>query len=476
MTETGTLTALPDDELLRQLKELLQRSRRTESDLVAHVGEVDRRRLYAREAAPSMFVYCTRVLHLSGAEAYLRITAARAARQHPVLLAMLADGRLHLSGIAKLAPHLTRDNRDAVLGRATHRSKREIEELVAEIAPRADVPAGVRKLSEPVPRARSGSALGAARGDQTGVRGPVAEAARAAAGDGGCATRGAAPGEERGELRGEQEGEPWGEAVAGAERSAGELRPDGVAATGIPRANEAHRSRSLELVRPATRSVVEPLAPSRYRVQFTASGELRDKLERLQALLRAELPDVDLGAVIDRAVSETLQRLEARRYGRSRTPRAAEVSAGPEHREGSRSRRAGTAGNRTTQPPAGVTPPPAGVTPSPPAGVTPSRHSRHIPAAIRRAVYERDGGRCRYVDAAGRRCPERHRLEYHHLHPFGIGGQHGLENVSLLCRAHNLLVAEHDYGRQTIDRHRRRMRDARSEPGVQDAGAEPGTG
>ena len=68
-----------------------------------------------------MFRYCIHVLHLSEPEAYLRIVAARAARKHPVLLAMLADGRLHLSGIAKLAPHLTRENRDALLGRATHR-------------------------------------------------------------------------------------------------------------------------------------------------------------------------------------------------------------------------------------------------------------------------------------------------------------------------------------------------------------------
>ena len=61
----------------------------------------------AREASPSMFAYCTEVLHLSEAEAYFRIAAARASRKHPVLLSMLADGRLHLTAIAKLAPHLT---------------------------------------------------------------------------------------------------------------------------------------------------------------------------------------------------------------------------------------------------------------------------------------------------------------------------------------------------------------------------------
>jgi hypothetical protein len=111
MESTHELKTIPDDELLRRLVDLLRHSRRTEADLVAHIGEVDARRLYAREASPSMFAYCTERLHLSDAEAYLRIAAARAAREHPVLLQMLADGRLHLTAVAKLAPHLTPESR-----------------------------------------------------------------------------------------------------------------------------------------------------------------------------------------------------------------------------------------------------------------------------------------------------------------------------------------------------------------------------
>ena len=105
--------------------------------------------------APCMFAYCTERLHLSEAEAYLRIAAARASRERPALLAMLADGRLHLAAIAKLAPHLTPDNRDAVLERATHCSKRQVEELAAELAPCPDAPALIRKLPEPPPLAPS---------------------------------------------------------------------------------------------------------------------------------------------------------------------------------------------------------------------------------------------------------------------------------------------------------------------------------
>jgi hypothetical protein len=99
------------------------------------------------------FEYCRRVLHLRENEAYLRITVARAARENPVLLDLLRDGRLHLSGIARLAPHLRRENSGAVLERACGMSHREIQEFVRELAPRPDVAPGVRR---PPPRPAAG--------------------------------------------------------------------------------------------------------------------------------------------------------------------------------------------------------------------------------------------------------------------------------------------------------------------------------
>jgi hypothetical protein len=366
MKNTHELTSISDDELLRRLAELLLQSRRAEADLVAHIGEVDARRLYSREASPSMFAYCTEVLRLSEAEAYLRIAAARASREHPVLLSMLADGRLHLTAVAKLAPHLTPANREALLQRATHKSKREVEELVAELAPRPDVPAVMRKL----PERRAGT--------------PPATA---------------------GSLGPDEVTPTLGLVLDGA-ASARELRPDGVAAADLGLRPEAVRvPPACCRPRPAA---VEPLAPARYKVQFTASAELRDKLERLRAFMRSSVPDGDLAEIIDAAVTEKLERLESRRFGRAKTPRKALPA-------------------RSSFPP-----------------------TRHIPAAVRRAVYERDGGRCRYVDEQGRRCTARGGLEFHHRHPFGRGGDHSVEGLSLLCRAHNGYLAEVDYGRKVM--------------------------
>jgi hypothetical protein len=358
MQEKRPLQSMPDDELLHRLAELMRQSRRVEADIVAHIAEVDERRLYAREALPSMFAYCTDVLHLSEAEAYLRISAARASREHPMLLPMLADGRLHLTAIAKLAPHLTRENRDGLLERATHRSKRQIEEQIAEIAPRPDVPAMVRRLPER--RTPPADLLVVPDGGD----GPILE-----------------------------------------------LRPDGVAA----REPAARRDDA-----PPSPPVVQPLSPGRYKVQFTASAELHHKLQRLRALMGSGGSEGDLAGVIEQAVTEKLERLEARRLARTKA-----------HRQG-------PAETKGTQEEASTVP-----------------SSRHIPAAVQRAVRERDGDRCRYVDGQGRRCPERNRLQFHHRHPFGLGGEHSVGNIRLMCRAHNAYLAECDYGRGAMASHRR---------------------
>src|SRR5436190_18066209 len=78
--------------------------------LIGLLVELDARRLYLKEGFSSLFMYCTRVLRLSEHAAYHRIEAARAARQFPIILQMLADGTVTLTTVALLRPHLTVDN------------------------------------------------------------------------------------------------------------------------------------------------------------------------------------------------------------------------------------------------------------------------------------------------------------------------------------------------------------------------------
>jgi 5-methylcytosine-specific restriction endonuclease McrA len=77
--------------------------------------------------------------------------------------------------------------------------------------------------------------------------------------------------------------------------------------------------------------------------------------------------------------------------------------------------------------------------------------SRHIPAAVRRAVWARDGGQCTFRSAEGRRCDSRSRLELHHEVPFANGGLATVEGIRLLCRGHNDLQARADFGDAHMD-------------------------
>src|SRR4030095_1858236 len=100
---------LSDAELLATVKRLAGNERHATVQLVAHLAEMDARRLYLGEGCSSLFTYCTQVLHLSEHAAYGRIEAARAAREWPGILELLADGALHLTAIGLVAPHLTAD-------------------------------------------------------------------------------------------------------------------------------------------------------------------------------------------------------------------------------------------------------------------------------------------------------------------------------------------------------------------------------
>ena len=87
-----------------------------------------------------MFSHCTRVLHLAEGAAYNRIEAAQAARRYPVILDLLEQSVITLTAVRLLAPHLTTENHVAALGSARHKSKAEIEELVAALKPKRTRP------------------------------------------------------------------------------------------------------------------------------------------------------------------------------------------------------------------------------------------------------------------------------------------------------------------------------------------------
>jgi hypothetical protein len=149
------LTDLADETLLSSLSALVSAERQNTAVLLAHLAEVEARKLYRPVGYSTMHEYCVGALHLSDDSAYKRLRAARVARRFPQIFEAIADGRLHVSGVAVLAPHLTDENFDGLIAEATHRRKMDIEVIVARLAPRPDVPDQVRALA-PAPQAIAG--------------------------------------------------------------------------------------------------------------------------------------------------------------------------------------------------------------------------------------------------------------------------------------------------------------------------------
>jgi len=197
------------------------------------------------------------------------------------------------------------------------------------------------------------------------------------------------------------------------------IRPETTAAaepfqdsTRAPAASPSPMAASAAPPRPTPRPIVEALAPERYRVQFTVGQETQEKLRRLQALLRREIPDGDAGAIFDRAISLLLEKVEREKLGKAARPRS------------QRAIRPGTDSDAAE----GVLPP------------------RDPPNAVKRAVWARDGGRCAYVSRHGRRCEERTFLEFHHRLLHAKRGEATVDNIALRCRRHNQYEADLVFG------------------------------
>ena len=329
--------ALSNDDLLAATRELVRRACDVEAELLVHLGEIDERRIYLDLAFPSMFAFSIGELGFSEDAAYYRITVARAGRRWPAVIDALRSGQVHLGGLRLLVPHLTDENQREVLAQAAGKSKRQIEELVARLAPLPAVPDLIRKLPERPTSAPARPALTLAA--------PSAP---------------------------------------------------------LPR-REEHRP------------IIAPLTEETFKIQFTGTRSLRDKLREAQDLLRHRVPDGDLATVIERAVDLLIEEVKKGRFAAGRKARQKPKESREDAAESS---------------------------------------SRHIPDAIKRAVFERDEGRCTFADERGRRCAETGGLEFDHLDAFARTHLHEVDRIRLTCRGHNQHAADKIYGRAFMERAR----------------------
>ncbi len=195
-------------------------------------------------------------------------------------------------------------------------------------------------------------------------------------------------------------------------------------------------------------------------MQFTATGEYVELLERARDLLSHAVPDRSIEAVHLRALRELVEKLEKQKYAATTRAGAGSqrqaappsdprqrVASAPQGGSAVPRRRDNNLQAEDSGKPRRRDPESNADDPRRRDHAESPRQRDPIPAAIRRTVRQRDAARCSYVDARGQRCRETARLEFHHEQAFARGGPTTAENLALRCRAHNALAAEEDFGR-----------------------------
>ena len=458
---TSTVGALSDRALLRATSTLVRHERHLQGAVIDHLGEIEARRLFLRRSCSSLFDYAVRELGYSDAAAGRRIGAVRLCADQPDARERLRDGSLTLSAAAELQWAFDRQRRrGSISGTASH-------------TPVGSAPAKAAATEDPAAGSASAVPVGSV---PSGAAAPNDSAADAAAP--GTSAQPASP--------------PLVLDAAGRQK----LIED-AAGKSTRQVRRMLADLDPELATPTDR--VRALGDGRYELKATVDTDCQQGLEQLRGLLSHVDPRMTIGQLVGRIVQEALDRHDPSRPPRRARARNRPVDGDSKPASASTEQAAWKRGHASTGQDAAVhdrtnptaewtsgamRQPAAAFAPSPlqdaasPAGTTPTAEwtaertpqpsrqgamdhraaaqristgavtstakpratGRAIPAAVRRQVWQRDGGRCSYVDRqTGRRCRSRHLIEIDHIMPYALGGGADPENLRLVCRAHHRL-------------------------------------
>ena len=125
-----------DPEVLhRELAQAAAQQRANKAAILAHLAEIDVRRVHLKTGYNSLEEFCLRELNVDEDEIEAYVLVARTARSFPAIFPALADGRLHLAAVVMLAPHLSTETADDLLASATHKNAEEVEQLLRKRFP-----------------------------------------------------------------------------------------------------------------------------------------------------------------------------------------------------------------------------------------------------------------------------------------------------------------------------------------------------
>ena len=147
----GTLAGLSTEELDRSTEKLVRAEKRNVALVIAHIAELSRRKGFLELGYKNLFDYCVRRLCLSEGSVALRIQVANVSKHFPQILVALAENRLSLTVAGLLAPLLTDDNVEKLLGDCAGMTKREAEEYLVSLRPKECFKPSIRKTPTPPP-------------------------------------------------------------------------------------------------------------------------------------------------------------------------------------------------------------------------------------------------------------------------------------------------------------------------------------
>ena len=482
---------LSNDELLARLRIHVDRGNIWLVGLLAYLGELDARRLYAEQACTSTWDFCVRRLGMSEGEAHRRIAAARVLRKFPLARTYLEGGRIHLCAIYELYKYITEDNHEELLREAAGKTTKEVSAMIAARFPKPDIHPCIEVLApQPtLPIATAGSGLpnggcSASRTAPSEVRPRVAPLS---------ATR------YRVELTISHETKDKLERVRDLMRHRNpngdlekifdlsldllltKLEKERLGKTSRPKAKTVAVSSQVTGTKSVQRRDATPShrddttgsdrgdAANAHRDDATGSDQ-RDATNAHRD--DATCSDRGDAANADRDDANCSDRGDAANAHRDDATYSDRGDAANAHRDDATCSDRGDAANAHRD---DATCSDRGdatnadrddANYSQPDNKRAARRS-NVPRAVRREVFARDGEQCTFVDAEGNRCPARGFVELDHIKAKALGGGDEVENLRLRCRVHNHHHAEQVFGREYVEKRihlRRRKSDVVSAP------------
>ncbi len=383
------------------------------ADFLVALADFDRRRGWEPLGHANLFAFILAELGLSPAPTFWRQEAARLLQRFPELEHPLRQGQLCLSTMGELAKVLTEENCEAVLPRFLGISTREAREIVAELQPRESPP--MRTVVRPLVPARRDEA------ELALLATPISAAAIGSAAPAGQPPR----------------------------SDAKDTDPESLWTSKTPVAPPAR-------VEPR-RDEVDPLTAELSRLSTTVSRRFLAKLKTARSGLSHAIPGATTEQVLEVALDLLLEK-QARARGQVKRPRKtvaatpSEPLASPLPPSTQAISNRETISNREANPT--MRPPPAAASiPTEPPPHRRDGHRASIPAAVRRAVWQRDVGRCSWPTDGGDTCGSTHRLELDHIVPWAEWGGETEANLRLACAAHNRLAARQAFGERVMGRY-----------------------